>query len=274
MPILGVVAACLANAVPIGGGIVYVPALSLLGTGMKLGVSFSVATMTVGNGIFGYLNWQRKNPSLLVWEVIQYTVLPSWFGTVVSLIFVSPSEVMIRTGFALFCFLLALFCFLSVHKGGIEVVVRYLKNLFSAETTLVFTNCNTKNSNSRAELLSNWGAWLPLVLISFFAGLVLVPNIAIGPSLTTFLGLVLLGFKEEEAMVTGIVVGGWASIIPFLIHIFWYEDVPWDKWLMVLPGVALGAWLAPKVKTFIGIENSLMIFGIFLLCTFVLFMTH
>ena len=48
MPFLGLFAAVLANCVPIGGGIVYIPALSLLGTHVHLSVSFTVATMSVG----------------------------------------------------------------------------------------------------------------------------------------------------------------------------------------------------------------------------------
>jgi hypothetical protein len=43
---------------------------------------------------------------------------------------------------------------------------------------------------------------------------------------------------------------------------------------MVLPGVVVGAWFAPMVQSFLGIENSLVAFGTFLLVTFVLFMTH
>jgi uncharacterized membrane protein YfcA len=273
MPVLGVVAACLANCVPIGGGIVYVPALALLGSDMSLGVSFSVATMTVGNGIFGYLHWQRKDPSLLVWEAIPFTVLPSSLGTLASVFITPPSEAVVKTSFALFCFLLAVFVFFCVHKGGMARVVHdysWTRNSKSNNT------CRRDGANieDAGMMILTWTEWLPLTAVSFFAGVLLVPNIAIGPSLTTFLGLVLLGFHEKAAMVTGIVVGGWASIVPFLLHASFYEDVPWDLWMMVLPGVALGAWLAPQVQTLIGMENSLIAFGIFLLCTFILFMTH
>jgi uncharacterized membrane protein YfcA len=280
MPLLGVGAACLANCVPIGGGIVYVPALAMLGSEMKLGVSFSVATMTVGNGIFGYLNWQKKNSSLLVWEAIPYTVLPSSVGTLASLLVTPPSEARVKIFFALFCFLLALFVFFSVRKGGIAQVMHNWGWCDDTSGTCGIEIMEKSSASASASVSSvsgegrTWKEWLLLVFVSFLAGLVLVPNIAIGPSLTTFLGLVLLGFQEEEAMVTGIVVGGWASIVPFLLHMCYYRDVPWDLWLMVLPGVALGAWLAPKVQTFIGIENSLISFGAFLLCTFALFMTH
>ena len=270
MPFLGILAACLANCVPIGGGIVYVPALTLLGSNMKLGVSFSVATMTVGNGILGYINWQRKNASLLVWEVIPFTVLPSSLGTIASLGMTSPPESILRTYFALFCFSLAVFVLYSVHKGGIA---SFLQEYFSTWKKNGNLGVNMRESSDRSarELSSAEGA--VMVSVSFLAGLILVPNIAIGPSLTTFLALVLMGYSEQESMVTGIIVGGWVSVVPFLLHIFYYSDVPWDLWLMVLPGVTLGAWLAPKVQSYIGVDNALIVFGIFLLCTFVLFMT-
>ena len=48
MPFLGLFAAILANCVPIGGGIVYIPALSLLGNHVHMTVSFTLATMSVG----------------------------------------------------------------------------------------------------------------------------------------------------------------------------------------------------------------------------------
>ena len=292
MPLLGVLAACLANCVPIGGGIVYVPALAMLGSDMKLGVSFSVATMTIGNGIFGYLNWKRRDSSLLVWESIGVTVLPSSLGTVLSRWFYPPAEANVRTCFALFCFLLAVFVFFSVHKGGIVYVV-HTYGLGISGQNYSFRGINSDEKEAAAnnvgdatmiqplpismkshEHKKTWIDWIPLIIISFLAGFVLVPNIAIGPSLTTFLGLILLGYQEKAAMVTGIVVGGWASIVPFFLHAIIDQDVPWDLWIMVLPGVVVGAWFAPMVQSFLGIENSLVAFGTFLLVTFVLFMTH
>jgi TRAP-type uncharacterized transport system fused permease subunit len=52
--------------------------------------------------------------------------------------------------------------------------------------------------------------------------------------------LVLLGYKEQRAIVTGIVTGGWVCIVPFLIHIY-RNDVPYALWVLVLPGVFYGA---------------------------------
>ena len=64
LPFLGVFAAVLANSVPIGGGIVYIPALAVLGNHVHLTVSFTLATMSVGNGILGALRWLVKVTSV------------------------------------------------------------------------------------------------------------------------------------------------------------------------------------------------------------------
>jgi hypothetical protein len=36
-------------------------------------------------------------------------------------------------------------------------------------------------------------------------------------------------------------VGGWVSVVPFMLHLFVLNDVPIVLWLMVLPGVYIGA---------------------------------
>eukprot|EP00957_Ditylum_brightwellii_P047427 3602714-Ditylum_brightwellii.AAC.1 len=80
MPLLGICSASLANAVPVGGGIVFVPILSLFGVKLSLGTAFAVSTMTFGNGVFGFLTWLRKDPSSIAWRVMPCAVLPAWVG--------------------------------------------------------------------------------------------------------------------------------------------------------------------------------------------------
>jgi uncharacterized membrane protein YfcA len=90
-------------------------------------------------------------------------------------------------------------------------------------------------------------AWAVIAVISFLAGLVLVPNVGMGPALTTFLALALVGYRPERAIVTGILAGGWASIVPFAIHLFYYNDVPYRLWIMVIPGIFFGAKVSSVV---------------------------
>jgi hypothetical protein len=86
-------------------------------------------------------------------------------------------------------------------------------------------------------------SWNTIALVSLLAGGILVPNIAVGPALTTFLALQLVGYAPKKAIVTGIITGGWVSLVPFAMHLFWLNDVPLQLWVMVLPGVYLGAWV-------------------------------
>jgi hypothetical protein len=80
MPLPGIVLASLAKVVPIGGGIVFVPILYLGGFELKLGAAFAVATMTLGNGVLGFLSWLKKDlfqPCVRMRDQIVTSVCPS-----------------------------------------------------------------------------------------------------------------------------------------------------------------------------------------------------
>lgn len=80
---------------------------------------------------------------------------------------------------------------------------------------------------------------------SFLAGAVLVANIGIGNAITTFLVTVFVWEVDaQSAMVTAIVAGGFTSFLPFLVHLLILDDVPIALWVMVLPGVYIGARIA------------------------------
>ena len=284
---IGVFAAVLCNAVPIGGGVVYVPALAMLGVNLHLGVSFSVATMTFGNGVFGFLKWMHKEPTLVIWESFLYTVFPSSVGSFIAMMFFPPLEVsVIRSIFAWFCLCLAsLVCFAVYRGGAIDKIVECAplstsafacmaprsverssveqqleENSHSPESEgdvegegrgndnaeLIVENANSNSSplsqqrSSICSVEATQKQWLWLGIVSFLAGALLVPNIGVGPALTTFLGLQLVGYPAKSAIVTGIITGGWVSLVPFLIHL-WRQNVPMQLWVMVLPGVYVGS---------------------------------
>jgi len=251
MPFIGILAACLANSVPVGGGIVFVPALILLGAKVKLGVAFTVATMTFGNGVFGFLNWLRKDPEVFVWGSFKYTVPSAWFGAVIGTFHPLLSESHCKLLFALFSSGVAVLVLRAARNGG------KIEPLAAAAA-----------GRPEEELLAEPATRLKLAAVGFSAGLVLVANIAIGNAMATFLSLTLvLGVETRRAIVTGIVAGGWTSLVPFLLHLMALGDVPVARWLMVLPGVFLGARLAPHVHARLGLERVLWAFGAFLLAT-------
>ena len=289
IPFIGIFAAVLANAVPIGGGIVYVPVFSLLGINLHLGVSFSVATMSFGNGIFGFLKWMHKDPSLLIWESFAYTVIPSSIGSFLAILFFPPVEItVVRTIFAVFCLLLAGLVLLAVYRGGaIDKIITTTAPVICSPTPthintiqtqasvadeeglITTTDYVTTNNNAediatteeipsrmqiqqefqtrQNQIVSSY-SWFIIAIISFLAGGFLVPSIGVGPALTTFLSLQLVGYTPKRAIVTGIITGGWVSVVPFLLHLCYLQDVPLQLWVMVLPGVYFGAQVSTIVS--------------------------
>jgi len=262
MPILGIVSATLANAVPVGGGIVFVPILSLFfGIDLSLGASFAVATMTFGNGIFGFLSWITKDPSSIIWSVVPYAVLPAWVGAAWFTLhpFLDPARC--RQLFALFSFLVA-----SIVARGVYVSSKKISEGKTEFSIQLGDNSNSDNDGNKNGIQNTWRQIIISCLCSFTAGSVLVAHIGIGNAMTTFLVCSFVWkLPAKKSVVTGILVGGWTSLIPFLIHLIVLQDVPITLWVMVLPGVYLGARLAPLVHERIGITTVLFLFCVFLL---------
>jgi uncharacterized membrane protein YfcA len=309
MPLLGVLAAFLANSVPIGGGIVYIPALSLLGANITLGAAFTISVMPIGNGIFGLLRWIMKDPSVIIWKSFIFTVIPSWIGSAIAILMLpKPNPYWIKILFGWFCFALGILVIFAISQDGLRNV--FLNFRFSSSTQKIPTvaeliesqeqelllmhqqkeasglteepqpiatigsllaaadECPVENSedeeNSNPKISVppavdalydspppphhniEEGSWSVVVLISFLGGIILVPNIGIGPALITYVMLAVMGFPDQHALVTGIVTGGWVCIVPLLFHLFVFQDIPWKLWIMVLPGVFYGAKVKKK----------------------------
>jgi uncharacterized membrane protein YfcA len=101
---------------------------------------------------------------------------------------------------------------------------------------------------------------------SFLAGLVLVAHIGIGNAVVSFLvSSYIWKLPANESVVTSIIIGGWTSLCPFLLHLLILRDVPIALWVMGLPGVYLGAMITPLVHEWMGIANVLSLFAVFLL---------
>ena len=252
MPFIGVFAATLANCIPLGGGIVYVPLLSLLGAEIHLSVAFTVATMTIGNGCFGFLQWLLKDPTLIVWESFVFTVLPCSLGSAFGILLVPPLDSFwVKKIFGAFCLLVAAYVALLAHAHGSEER----------------SGPTTRPAPSRHQ-------WVVVVIVFFLSGVVLVTNIGIGPALIAYfmLGDNYLGYSQKQAIVTGIITGGWVSAVPFFLHTVVLGDVPVKLWIMVLPGVYAGALLAPRVYEAVGLKIIFSAFSVFLVLSAVMFL--
>jgi len=259
MPLLGIGSATLANAVPVGGGLVFVPILHLFGYEMKLGAAFAVATMTFGNGVFGFLTWLNKDIKAIAFYAIPTAVIPAWIGAAIGTLrpFMTPEHCKIL--FALFSLKAA-----AVIWWGLYVSIRLGKSFnvgFGSDDNQAAADLARRKSSTR-YIAS---------ICSFLAGLVLVAHIGVGNALVSFLVFTYIWrLSPKEAVVTAVICGGWTSLCPFLMHLFILKDIPIALWIMALPGVCIGAKIAPKVHEAIGIVNVLASFVIFLLLVAVL----
>uniref|UniRef100_A0A7S4T0H4 Membrane transporter protein n=1 Tax=Ditylum brightwellii TaxID=49249 RepID=A0A7S4T0H4_9STRA len=266
MPLLGICSASLANAVPVGGGIVFVPILSLFGVKLSLGTAFAVSTMTFGNGVFGFLTWLRKDPSSIAWRVVPCAVLPAWVGATLGTLRPFLTTGQCRHLFGFFCVVVGIVVLRGIYqnqgrnddlKGRPFSIVENNHHIIIGDDG---EDDPEGSSPSRQKILA--------CCFSFLAGLILVPHIGIGNAMTTFLVCSFVWrLPAKPSVVTGILVGGWTSLVPFLLHLFVLQDIPIALWVMGLPGVYLGARIAPLVHEKLGITNVLIAFVVFLFGT-------
>ena len=258
---LGIASASLANAVPVGGGIVFVPILSWWGFKLTLGASYALATMTFGNGIFGFLSWLKKDSSAIAWHIIPWAVVPAWIGATVTTFHPLLTPIQCRHLFALFCIGVATVVGRGIWLYGEPVPHKPFSILNNGDGPQSKDVMNVSSSLSlKQRVLAS--------CFSFIAGLILVAHIGIGNAMTTFLvGNFVWRLNAKSAVVTGIICGGWTSLVPFLIHLIILRDVPIELWVMGLPGVFIGAKIAPTIHEKLGIVHVLSVFVIFLLIT-------
>jgi len=303
MPLVGVGAATLANAVPVGGGIVFFPFLLASGlAGTFNAVAFGVATQMLGNGTFGLLGWLRKDPARIAWYALPYTVLPSLLGSLLAIFGpATTGEAGIKRLFGCFALGVAAFVLRAAARGGVHALVAAREHGSAGMTVLSPTSGaggsggGGGGGGSAAAMEAGGGAapggvasgggtpqrnavgagaWLLVMLASVFGGW-LVGNIGIGNAVVTFLSLVvLLGVDSHRAVPTAIIAGGWTSAFNGLIHLLVLRDVPTDLWLAVLPGVFCGASVAPHVHTALGPINMLRTFGVFLALSALHMLSH
>ena len=256
MPLLGIFSATLANAVPVRGGIVFLPVLHLLGYHISLGSAFAVSTIFFGNGIFGFLSWIKKDPSAIVFYALPAAVMPAWIGSAIGTLRPLMSAEQCRTVFALFAIKEAVIVWRGLYVGRRNLRVGKPFSIgFDSEDAEAADLARRKKSTRYIASAC-----------SFFSGLILVSHIGIGNALISFLVFTFVWkLPPKQAMVTAIISGGWTSLCPFLMHLLILKDVPLNLWICVLPGVYAGAKIAPRVHETIGINNVLALFVIFLL---------
>ncbi len=247
MPFLGIAAATIAMSTPAGGGVVFFPTMVLLGIPPFEAVAFSVGAQSVGMGVFGTFNWMKRDPSAILFPVVIATVLIGGATTLLALlVFPVAKAEPLQLTFSFFGVGLATYIFYSLRRGL------------------------DKQTND-----FQWSIWMlaAIALVGLIGGLFVG---YIGAGIDALLFLVLTSrFKidSHQATVTSIVTMGLTATIPFGVHLFIISDVPVNLWLMVLPGILIGARIGPWLNKTLGSRRILIGFASLLLIEFLMTVT-
>jgi uncharacterized membrane protein YfcA len=204
----------------------------------------------------------------IAWHIVPYAVIPAWIGAtwVTFYPFLTPDQC--KHLFALFCVVVAVIVGRGIYIGQRNTVNNNCK---------AFSIVEQQGDDDMEGIIITEEEEQPLQrklwasACSFVAGSVLVSHIGIGNAMTTFLvGSFIWRLPAKVSVVTGILCGGWTSVVPFLLHLVIFQDVPIALWVMGLPGVYVGAQLAPLVHERLGITTVLTAFCGFLVVTAIL----
>jgi uncharacterized membrane protein YfcA len=247
MPFLGIAAATVAMSTPAGGGVVFFPTMVLLGIPPFEAVAFSLGAQSVGMGIFGTFNWVKRDRAAILFPVVGATVLIGSAATLLATLLFPVAEAKpLQFTFSFFGLGLAGYIFYTL-KGGLD------------KTTRVFS----------------WrvGSLAAIAAVGLIGGL-FVGYIGAGIDALLFLILTSL-FKVDshQATVTSIVAMGLTAMVPFGVHLFIIGDVPVHLWLMVLPGILIGARIGPWLNRALGSRRILVGFASLLLIEFLMTIT-
>lgn len=244
--LFGLLACCLpSGGAPIAGGIVFIPALQMLGVSPKQCVAFCSVTQAFGCGIFAPLNWIAKDPGIIIKNSL-ITTLPSGMLGLFLALFVFPvNESDVNYIFAYFCIFLL-----------VTVIYGLQHDLTTQDEPLKFLQSHSMSITILTFLL---------YIIGGLVGGMLVGWIGIGIEKVFF--LLATSFHKAElrrATVTAIFVVGLLSSVSAASHLFIFRDVPIPFWICGLPGVLLGSIIGPSVNAYLGSKNVMIVFCVFL----------
>ena len=96
----------LSGGAPVAGGIVYIPALQLIGLSPKQCVAFCAAAQALGCGIFTPLNWLSKDPGIIVRSSLPFSLPSALLGLYLAIFQFPLDEKEVQLIFSCFSFFL------------------------------------------------------------------------------------------------------------------------------------------------------------------------
>eukprot|EP01104_Vermistella_antarctica_P013453 TRINITY_DN4067_c0_g1_i1.p1 TRINITY_DN4067_c0_g1~~TRINITY_DN4067_c0_g1_i1.p1 ORF type:complete len:461 (-),score=93.47 TRINITY_DN4067_c0_g1_i1:709-2091(-) len=239
MPLISIFASTIGMATPAGGGIIYFPVLTLLGQSSSAAVAFSLGGQFFGMAIAGTFQWCRRSFESICWWLVVEVVFFGWIGSCISMLAIPiQNDVILRLMFWVFTLILATYICYGLWAGTIS----------------------TQDNDVPCTV---WSVCV-FAVIGLVGGL-LVGWVAVGiDTMLFFVCCSVYAVNSRTATVNSILVMGWTALLPFLIHVFYYEDVPWTLLLMALIGILLGSKLGPIFNHLLGRKRIMVIF-VFLL---------
>eukprot|EP01125_Pyxidicula_operculata_P022301 TRINITY_DN9040_c0_g1_i1.p1 TRINITY_DN9040_c0_g1~~TRINITY_DN9040_c0_g1_i1.p1 ORF type:complete len:347 (+),score=44.10 TRINITY_DN9040_c0_g1_i1:32-1072(+) len=237
MPFIGVLGATVAMSTPAGGGIFYFPAITALRCSPQNAVAFNLAGQSTGMGLFGAASWIRKSRDSIIFWVVGLATFTGWIGTLLSLAVEVHQELPLRIIFLIFSFLLLLYVIYLLWKD------------------------KTKDVGEIEKSIKN------IAILSIFGllGGIISGYIGVGTDMIIFAVLsAVYKVDSRKATATSVLVMGWTSVFPALIHLFYFQDVPVNLWLMAIGGSILGARFGVLIYKLLGRRKMTILFAFIL----------
>jgi len=254
VPLMATVAATIpASGAPVAGGILFLPVLQSYGVCPRDAVAFSSITQFFGCGIFAPLNWLAIDPNVFLQEALHVSLIPSVLGSFISLTWYKlhgcHGEHYVVAIFACFCGLLSIYVAHSLLCGRMpkpRTTDEKVVQIGRREACLWFLPCLS------GGLLTGY----------------------IGISIEKVLYVLIMmscDVPVRVATVTSITLVGWVSGFTFVLHALspcdplapqYIGAVPYDLWLVALPGILLGSIIGPQLNALLGPNLILAAFAI------------
>jgi uncharacterized membrane protein YfcA len=212
---------------------------------------FSIAAQAVGMGIYGILNWVRKDREAIHWRNAVPFGLIGCIGFVLGVWVLHFNAGALRIIFAVFTLLLAIYIVVGVFVFRLDDNQGRLVLVFDPRTW-------------DKVAVRDWA----IIFATGLIGGLFVGWFGTGIDVTYFFITTLVyRVNPHPATVTSICLMGCVAWFAFIIRSA-QQTVPWADLIMVLPGIILGARVGPVVNMLLGKRAVLVLFAALLVLEF------
>merc|ERR1711871_17817 len=237
IPVMGILACAIPSAgIPVAGGILFFPFLNMAGLEPQECVAFGVATQAIGVGLFAPAGWLVKDPSMIEPWVLLWSVPAALCGLFLGLLALPLSGETVVWAFTAFCVLVL------GHTiwGGFHTLAQQDEKLANNHPAVIIQLCG--------------GGVLGGLMVAW---------IGIGIEKVLFVLLTWHSMDAMRASITGITAVGLVSCAA-AVYQGALNRIPWDLWLLVLPGICFGSMFGTLINEVFGKQAVLRAFMVLL----------